>query len=409
MGDDKTSPANIVVSTILEAENVVPLLKEYQQRGRQVNVLYSFPLFPSGVPRLASISSALGPNALSLMVDHPDQLPCVAAIHQQSGHKPLVYMKVDMGYRRAGVIPSTEACETLIDGIIACAEEGNAVFHGIYAHAGHSYLAREDWQALDYLAAEFKALEEVAGSIRGRGGFEGLVLSVGATPTATSLQHPGLDEKTSASEGKGTALVNDYLTNLKSAGYELEIHAGVYPALDLQQLATHARDKTLLSSSSIAITVLCEIASLYPGRGPGDTTEALINAGCLALGREPCANVSSVPSEEEHYAGWGIVSPWDGLANPVPGSEFPVVYRGWQVGKVSQEHGILRWAVGKGRVSDGQGEEEAAGLRYGQRVRIWPNHACVAGAGFEYYFVVDSRRVGGEDEVVDVWPRWRGW
>ncbi len=36
-----------------------------------------------------------------------------------------------------------------------------------------------------------------------------------------------------------------------------------------------------------------------------------------------------------------------------------------------------------------------------------PNHACVAGAGFGWYLVVDSDQ--GGDEIVDVWVRWRGW
>lgn len=39
VGDDTSTPANIVVSTILEAENATPFLKEYQQKGRKVNVL----------------------------------------------------------------------------------------------------------------------------------------------------------------------------------------------------------------------------------------------------------------------------------------------------------------------------------------------------------------------------------
>jgi D-serine deaminase-like pyridoxal phosphate-dependent protein len=77
---------------------------------------------------------------------------------------------------------------------------------------------------------------------------------------------------------------------------------------------------------------------------------------------------------------------------PVTGPEEHV---GWTVGRVTQEHGILAW---NGKA----GEEER--LEVGQKVRIWPNHACIAGVGFGWYLVVD-----GGDEIVDVWPRWRGW
>lgn len=38
MGDGDSTPVNIVVSTLMEAESVLPLLQEYQQRGRRVNV-----------------------------------------------------------------------------------------------------------------------------------------------------------------------------------------------------------------------------------------------------------------------------------------------------------------------------------------------------------------------------------
>ncbi|KAG7292908.1 hypothetical protein NEMBOFW57_002953 [Staphylotrichum longicolle] len=171
----------------------------------------------------------------------------------------------------------------------------------------------------------------------------------------------------------------------------------VLPTLDMQQLATHARDASLMTADDIAISVVAEVASVYPERGANGTTEALINAGTLALGREPVADKGKVPGQD--YPGWGFVMPW-GLDNPVPGPEFPRVHDGWQVGRISQEHGILTW---QGR------KEDEVPLQYGQRVRVWPNHSCIAGAGFDWYLIVDSRNKGREDEVVDVWPRWRGW
>lgn len=75
---------------------------------------------------------------------------------------------------------------------------------------------------------------------------------------------------------------------------------------------------------------------------------------------------------------------------------------GWIVGRTSQEHGILTW----------EGEEEAMGgreLEVGRKVLLWPNHACIAGAGFGWYLVVDSEGEGQGNVVVDVWARCRGW
>jgi D-serine deaminase-like pyridoxal phosphate-dependent protein len=44
VGNDRTTPVSIMTSTVLEAENITPLLKEYQAAGRAVNVnSLSFP------------------------------------------------------------------------------------------------------------------------------------------------------------------------------------------------------------------------------------------------------------------------------------------------------------------------------------------------------------------------------
>jgi D-serine deaminase-like pyridoxal phosphate-dependent protein len=78
------------------------------------------------------------------------------------------------------------------------------------------------------------------------------------------------------------------------------------------------------------------------------------------------------------------------------------------MGRISQEHGTVTWkgnpaTAGMAGMA-GMGTQEEGKFEVGQKIRVWPNHACIAGAGFGWYFVVD-----GGDEVVDVWPRWRGW
>lgn len=162
------------------------------------------------------------------------------------------------------------------------------------------------------------------------------------------------------------------------------MHAGVYPTLDVQQLATHVLPDSMLQWDDLAITVMAEVASLYPRRGKNGTTEALISSGSIALGRETC----------KAYIGYGVLTPWNRPGVDVP-AKGPEEMKGGTVGRISQEHGILTW-------SGTAGEEEM--LVVGQRVRVWPNHACIAGAGFGWYLVVDDG-----DEIVDVWPRWRGW
>jgi hypothetical protein len=76
-------------------------------------------------------------------------------------------------------------------------------------------------------------------------------------------------------------------------------------------------------------TIVAEVAGLYPGRGKEGRPEALVGLGSIALGRELC----------KAYGGWGIVSPWNREARML--TVGPEHHRGWQVGRVSQGHGIL--------------------------------------------------------------------
>ena len=71
------------------------------------------------------------------------------------------------------------------------------------------------------------------------------------------------------------------------------------------------------------------------------------------------------------------------------------------VSRISQEHGILAF-------EDNKPEKRQLPLEYGQKLRIWPNHACITLAQFGWYLIVDSS-TRSPDKVIDVWVRWRGW
>jgi D-serine deaminase-like pyridoxal phosphate-dependent protein len=168
------------------------------------------------------------------MVDHPSQLSSVKTIASTPGsHKPLVFIKIDASYGRAGVIASSPACEQIIDAVLAAETEGSCVFHGLYCHAGHSYSARADWDAMHTLAAEFSELKGVAAAVDARKGeHKALVLSVGATPTATTIQHPllsamGAGNGSAGGDDAPTGEIEKLLGEMKAAGYHLEVHAGV--------------------------------------------------------------------------------------------------------------------------------------------------------------------------------------
>ncbi|RFU30255.1 hypothetical protein B7463_g6090, partial [Scytalidium lignicola] len=402
VGSSPLRPANLIVSTLVEAEFLLPLLQSYRSQNRPLNLLYGLPLSPEQIPRLAAIAKLLGPRSISILLDHPAQLAHLPTFIELSGGVvPLAHIKIDMGGCRAGVVLGSEGFDAVINTALKAHEDGTIILSGLYSHAGHSYGGDNPVAAMGMLQAELLALQAAAESIISTSSSSShlppLTLSVGSSPTALSVQNL-LDNDTSTTpttpETRSAILsLQTLLTTLKSSNLIVEIHAGVYPTLDLQQLAAHSLTPARLSWTDIAFTVLAEVISIYPGRGSHGFAEYLIGAGGLALGREFC----------KAYPGMAMLTPWNRDGVEMPGEEVAVeAYKGWIVGRFSQEHGIVTWSGEKGGAEPDE-------LVVGQKVRLWPNHSCITGSHFGWYFIVDSESEGKEDEIVDVWVKARGW
>jgi D-serine deaminase-like pyridoxal phosphate-dependent protein len=332
------------------------------------------------------LASKLSPESINILVDN---LEVFLAFHNAATtnyYPPLtigIFVKVDTGYHRAGITTTSPNFPALVSAIISKSKNSGPFLKGFYSHYGHSYAGSSPDDAAEGLLAELVELEKAVSAVSEEYSRK-LVLSVGATPTTTAAQNM------LSSSGPRAQEFTKLLGRLKER-HDVELHAGVYPLLDCQQVATHARPAEgpshnafePLSKDAIAIKVLVEVTSIYTER---EKPEALISAGSLALGREPCKS----------YPGWGIVTPDLGNSNTASIYDERGSKTGWIVGRISQEHGILTW---EGDV------DECKTLTIGDKITVWPNHACVAGAGFGWYCVVD----GDEEEVADVWVRWRGW
>ncbi|KAF2815052.1 uncharacterized protein BDZ99DRAFT_458996 [Mytilinidion resinicola] len=396
-----TGLASFIVSTVMELEQLLPLLLELQAEGRSCSVLYGMPLPPSNVQRLINLAKKLEPLAINVLIDHPDQVEHFEqAFIKEPDIRIGAFIKVDTGYHRSGVAPESATLKTIVDRILL---DRSLVLSGFYSHLGHSYGGNSAAEAIGGLIHEIRSTKDAVDLVcKGLETQKMLTISVGTTPTATAVQNILMKSDPTADE------VRKVIEEV-GATCHLELHAGVYPLLDLQQLATHARPNEVprdlgadstsvapLSVENIGLRMLVEVASLYDDRG---TPEALIGAGTLALGREPCKS----------YPGWGIVTPWEDSTvrndhRQSVGQKASPVYdetsrTGWIIGRISQEHGILVWQ------GDQRNKRE---LRVGQKLLVWPNHACVAGAGSGWYLVVDSDEQD-PDKIVDVWVRWRGW
>ena len=394
MGEESYD-VNIVVSTVQDAESLLDYLQECKKAGKAVNVLYGVPLPPSQIQRLSLLGKQLGPGSISVMIDHLNQLGSLREFKVRAGFGVRIFAKVDTGYHRAGLGASSIELKTILEHIFRAEPGDICQLRGFYSHASQSYGGDSAEAAMSLLEHEIESLEEAAKFADNIAAHVGqardsrkYILSVGATPTATSIENL-VDEDFQMYNSKlrkqatKTKLCIEH-ANIKNI---VELHAGVYPIMDMQQLATQASPSATgmrdLSFSDLALTVLVEVASLYPHR---TAPEALVAAGTLALGREPCKS----------YDGWGVVSAW-GIPSQKQGER-----SSWEVGRISQEHGILK------RSMDADKNDDI--LKIGQKVRVWPNHACITSAGYGWYVVVDSDlSPERHNEVVNVWVRWRGW
>ncbi|PYH47169.1 uncharacterized protein BP01DRAFT_315254 [Aspergillus saccharolyticus JOP 1030-1] len=375
---EESREVNLVISTVLEGEMLVPLLKEFQSAGRSVNVLYGIPLVPSQVTRLASVARRLGEKSISVMIDHPDQVDLLEAFHRITGFAACIFLKVDSGYHRAGLPPNMLNKHGLLEKVAAAERQGHASLLGLYSHNSLSYSGTTPEELMGYLNQEISSCQEaLKQNLHLLPTDRELVISVGATPQVVSSQHLLQDSLSAGAKGLKT-LLQDPGPDL-AAKVKVELHAGVYPFLDMQQLGTNVH-RTQDAEREIGISVVAEVCSVYNG-GERSCPEALVAAGSLALGREPCAS----------YSGWGVISAW----RRESGSSRLIVQR------ISQEHAIISW--------DDENDKSELPLSIGQSVRIFPNHACVTGALYGWYLVVDSSQDGDGSTVIDVWPRVTGW
>lgn len=338
------------------------------------------------MPRLAAVAQVLGEGAVGLFIDHPDQVKHLSRLDESAwpGLIP-VFIKIAAPVSRAGLRPDSNNLSPLVQAI---ASTPKIRLSGAYAHMGESYGSSSPAEALEFLIQEIKDAKSGADQIvqaLPNGTANKLTITFGATPTATAVQN-------ALSEGEWNQKFRTYLEQVKQT-YDVEVHAGVYPVLDMQQLATRARPMTvdgkpLLSTENLGLRVMVEVASTYDER---EKPEALVAAGSIVLAREPCKS----------YPGWGVVTPWTSSDSADTSAFYDPEgsKTGWIVGRISQEHGSLTWEG----PTDGMRK-----LQIGERVMIWPNHACMAGPNFGYYLVVDGD-TSEPDTIRDVWPRWRGW
>ncbi|CAE6427349.1 unnamed protein product [Rhizoctonia solani] len=362
---------SVVVSTLMEAWGIVH--SGLVADGTVDDILYGLPVSPAKIADLHTLRTTLSTYGavLRLMVDHPYQVRALEAFDREhpTTNSALsqwsIFIKLDVGTKRAGVSPVSQELDGLLD---TCITSPSIFIHGFYAHAGHSYASTSQDQAASTLHTELSAVNTAAGHAIPKYKAHGLsepafVLSVGATPTAH------------AASGNNIQIP----TPLRGA---IELHAGNYPMLDTQQLATN-----LVSDEHVSQRVLASVVSYYVGRGESD--EAMCDVGAIGMSKDQ----GPIP-------GFGKVA---NVLRDGERLEWAPRETGWTLGRISQEHGILT------RTNKSAPEREHDILRIGDVVAIIGQHACLTAAGHPWYYIVDSRDESRGSKVVDVWVPWKGW
>ncbi len=219
----------ITVSTMAEARHFI-------DHGFS-DILLAVPLPPVKVKE--AVVAKLG-----VLVDSLEALEAIEAVEKIDQGPVRVWLKVDCGYGRAGVVPGTPEAVSLASRL-SRSERIN--FRGLLTHGGHSYDCVGPSQIRRVAAEERDSVVQFASQLRQKG-ISVDEVSVGSTPTMMHVDH--LEGVT-------------------------EIRPGNYALFDGFQSAIGS-----CSPSDIAAHVLCSVIGVYPGR-------LVLDVGALALSKDP--------------------------------------------------------------------------------------------------------------------------
>jgi D-serine deaminase-like pyridoxal phosphate-dependent protein len=146
-----------------------------------------------------------------------------------------------------------------------------------------------------------------------------------------------------------------------------EVRPGNYVFFDAHQAAIGA-----CSLNDAAFTVLATVIGQYPQHNT-----VLLDAGAIALSKD------EGPRHVDPECGYGAFFSAEGQ-HRLPNLRLTTL---------SQEHGVVR----------GTSPLDFAAFPIGRKLRIVPNHSCLAAAQYERYHVVRGT------DVVDEWRPVRGW
>jgi D-serine deaminase-like pyridoxal phosphate-dependent protein len=171
----------ITVSTLAEA-------RAFNANGFR-DITYAVPIEPGKFDEAIALSQSC--ERLSLLTDDAEIPRLLNDAAKRHGATVGVFVKIDCGYHRCGVEPHQPEAFEIPRRIH---DASHLRFAGILTHAGHSYHARSQEEALGVARHERDLMTEFAARLLDAG-VPVPVVSVGSTPTIALVDHlDGVDE-----------------------------------------------------------------------------------------------------------------------------------------------------------------------------------------------------------------------
>jgi D-serine deaminase-like pyridoxal phosphate-dependent protein len=164
----------LTVSTFSEAE-------QFATAGFN-DITWAFPLPLVYADLAAQLSTRI---TFRVVVDSLEAAEALERAAHRVDKRMHVWLKVDCGYHRAGVDPSTLYAMKLVEHLL---NSKDLLFDGILTHAGHSYHARSREEILPFAKQEHSVMVEFAERLHAKG-YRVPGISIGSTPTMSVAEN----------------------------------------------------------------------------------------------------------------------------------------------------------------------------------------------------------------------------
>jgi D-serine deaminase-like pyridoxal phosphate-dependent protein len=224
----------ITVSTFYEAE-------QFAKAGFN-DITWAFPIPPVYSAPAVELAKNV---AFRVVIDSREAMQHLEEACKSLGSAIHVWLKVDCGYHRAGVDPTSQLAEELVR---ALAGSRTLLFDGILSHSGHAYYGTTRAEILNVANQERMVMTGFAGRMRSTG-FPVPAVSIGSTPSISVIEN--LDGVT-------------------------EVRPGNYCFYDRTMI-----ELGVCAPEDCAVSVLSSVISHQRG-----TSHFVIDAGALALSKD---------------------------------------------------------------------------------------------------------------------------